>query len=116
MEKKWAKEKPPKQDYLLVILFVAANPASALFSGQETEYGFPISRHTGILEGVLFVNGTTRSDTETNLHIFDYIRPDGSIGLRIMMDKVSSTLLEVNGAGASKTKSVYLRAQKTFGH
>jgi outer membrane protein assembly factor BamA len=80
----------------------------------ETEYRFPISRHTGILGGVLFLNATTTSDKETSLGLFEYIRPAGGVGLRIMMDKVTRTRLEVDGARANKTTSFYLGAQETY--
>lgn len=80
----------------------------------EAEYRFPISRHTGILGGVLFANATTTSDKDTDVRLFNYIRPAGGIGLRIMMDKITRTRLEVDGARANKTTSFYLGAQETF--
>ena len=50
----------------------------------ETEYRFPISKYTGILGGVLFVNATTANNTAQSLKLFQSVRPGYGFGLRIM--------------------------------
>ncbi|HEX4850767.1 MAG TPA: BamA/TamA family outer membrane protein [Puia sp.] len=80
----------------------------------ETEYRFPISVNTGILGGVLFVNGTTTSSKDNNVKLFDYLRGAYGGGLRIMLDKSTRTRLEVDAGVANKSVGFYLGAQETF--
>ena len=80
----------------------------------ESEYRFPISPNTGILGGVAFINCTTTSDKETDVHLFDFMRLGYGGGLRIMMDKKSRTRLEVDAGIVDRSVGFYLGAQETF--
>ena len=80
----------------------------------ESEYRFPISAHTGILGGVLFVNLTTTSDWDKNIHAFDYMRSGYGGGLRITLDKRSRTRLAVDAGIAEQKLGFYFGAQETF--
>jgi len=80
----------------------------------ETEYRFPISKQTGILGGVLFLNCTTTSDRNGHINLFDYLQPAYGGGLRIMMDKKTRTRLEVDAGVAQKAVGFYFGVQETF--
>ena len=81
----------------------------------ESEYRFPISRRTGILGGVAFLNFTTTSDQANNVKLMDYIRPGYGAGIRIMVDKKSRTRIQVDGAiGATGKLGIYFGAQEAF--
>ncbi|PWT77868.1 MAG: hypothetical protein C5B59_02915 [Bacteroidetes bacterium] len=80
----------------------------------ETEYRFPISVNTGILGGVLFVNGTTAASKGDNIKLFDYLRGAYGGGLRVMLDKSTRTRLQVDVGVANKAVGFYLGAQETF--
>jgi outer membrane protein assembly factor BamA len=80
----------------------------------ETEYRFPISKRTGILGGVAFVNATTTDDPNDRVKMFQYLRAAWGGGLRIMMDKTSRTRLEVDAAIVNGSMAFYLGAQETF--
>jgi outer membrane protein assembly factor BamA len=80
----------------------------------ETEYRFPISKRTGILGGVAFVNATTTDDPNDRVKLFNYLRAAWGGGLRIMMDKTSRTRLEVDAAIVNGSAAFYLGAQETF--
>jgi outer membrane protein assembly factor BamA len=80
----------------------------------ESEYRFPISRQTGILGGVLFVNCTTTTDKKNGVELMDYLRPGWGGGLRIMMDKKSRTRIEVDAGVVNRSVGFYFGAQETF--
>jgi outer membrane protein assembly factor BamA len=80
----------------------------------EGEYRFPVSRNTGILGGVLFLNCTTASDRENDVRLFNYLRLAYGGGLRIMMDKKTRTRLQIDAGIANKTVGIYFGAQETF--
>ncbi|MEJ0104164.1 MAG: BamA/TamA family outer membrane protein [Bacteroidota bacterium] len=80
----------------------------------ESEYRFPISPRSGILGGVLFLNLTTTSDRENNIHLLDYLRTGYGGGLRIMLDKKSRTRFQIDGAIAQNKISFYFGVQETF--
>jgi outer membrane protein assembly factor BamA len=80
----------------------------------ETEYRFPISMRTGILGGVVFLNGTTTSDRANGIQLMDYIRSGYGGGLRIMLDKASRTRLEIDAGLSHKSFGFYLAALETF--
>jgi len=84
----------------------------------ESEYRFPISQHSGILGGVLFLNLTTASDhnniTNANIQLLDYVRAGYGGGLRIMLDKKTRTRLQVDLGIANKAVGIYFGAQETF--
>ena len=80
----------------------------------ESEYRFPISACTGVLGGVLFVNGTTASNPQETVKLFDSIQPGYGLGLRIMVDKKTRTNLAVDFALGNKSSGFYLAASETF--
>jgi len=81
---------------------------------QETEYRFPISKNTGILGGVLFLNVTSTSDEDNNTKLLDYFRAGYGGGLRIMLDKKSKTRLQIDAGIANRKFGFYFGAQETF--
>jgi outer membrane protein assembly factor BamA len=80
----------------------------------EAEYRFPISRCSQVLGGVLFVNATTASSKDQGVHLFDYIRPAGGFGLRIMVSKVNRTNILIDFTIGEKSKGIYFSAQEAF--
>lgn len=80
----------------------------------ESEYRFPVSPHSGILGGVLFVNVTSVADKQTKAHLADAFRVAYGTGLRIMLDKKSRTRLEIDVGTAQKEIGFYFGVQETF--
>jgi hypothetical protein len=80
----------------------------------ETEYRFPISKCSGILGGVLFLNATTADNSALNLKLFESIKTGYGAGLRIMVDKRSRTNLAVDFGFGQKSFGFYLAASETF--
>jgi outer membrane protein assembly factor BamA len=80
----------------------------------ETEYRYPISRNTGILGGVVFLNATSTSNQHAGIGLLEYIRPGYGAGLRIMLEKRSRTRLEIDAAIDGKRAGFYFGVQETF--
>lgn len=80
----------------------------------ETEYRYPISRNSGILGGVLFLNVTSTSNRYAGIGLLQYIRPGYGGGLRIMLEKNSRTRLEIDAAIGGKSLGIYFGVQETF--
>jgi hypothetical protein len=80
----------------------------------EIEYRFPISPKTKILGGVLFVNATSSSNRSQNVGLFDYVRPGGGIGLRIMLNKNFRTNINLDLALGKDSKGLYFSGTETF--
>ena len=81
----------------------------------EPEYRFPISRYTGILGGVLFVNVTTASSDDNTRKLFQYFDPAMGAGLRIMFNrKTLSNLCIDAGFGADGTIGIYFNLNEAF--
>jgi hypothetical protein len=80
----------------------------------ESEYRFPISKHTGILGGVVFVNATTANNTAQSLKLFQSVRPGYGFGLRIMADKKSRTNLAIDYGFGNRSSGFYLAASEVF--
>ncbi|MFI5218089.1 MAG: BamA/TamA family outer membrane protein [Bacteroidia bacterium] len=80
----------------------------------ETEFRFPISKRTGIIGGVIFLNVTTTSDQQNNVKLFRYNSPGGGAGLRIMIDKATRTNLQLDAATGKKSSGFYLGAGEVF--
>jgi len=79
----------------------------------EAEYRFPISRCGGVLSGVLFVNGTTASNT-LDLQLFESIKAGYGFGLRVMLDKYSRSNLTIDYGFGDKSSGFYLAVSETF--
>jgi outer membrane protein assembly factor BamA len=80
----------------------------------ETEYRFPISKCSGVLGGVLFVNATTATNPVLDLKLFESIKPGYGFGLRVMADKKSRTNLAIDFGFGDKSTGFYLAASETF--
>ena len=80
----------------------------------EAEYRFPISRCTGVLGGVIFVNATTTTNPWLGENLFDTVKPGYGAGLRVMIDKASRMNLAVDVAWGSHSFGFYLNVTETF--
>jgi len=80
----------------------------------EMEYRFPISRCTGILGGVLFMNVTSASDRDARIPLFAYLKPGAGFGLRIMVGKHDRTNLLIDFALGQLSHGLYFQAQEIF--
>ena len=81
----------------------------------ESEYRFPISKYTGILGGVVFVNATTASSDDDTRELFEYVDPAVGFGLRVMFNRKTLSNLGVDvGFGAGGTTGVYFNLNETF--
>ncbi len=81
---------------------------------EETEYRFPISSSTGILGGVIFSNFTSTSSQEQKIGLLNYIQPAYGAGLRIMVDKVTRTRLQLDAAIGQGKVALYFGIRETF--
>jgi hypothetical protein len=81
----------------------------------ETEYRFPISRKTGILAGVLFVNATTASSDDGTRDLFEYIDPAAGCGLRVMFSRKTLSNVSIDcGFGRNGSFGIYFNLNETF--
>lgn len=80
----------------------------------EIEYRFPISQCSQILGGVVFVNATTTSNSQRDIHLFEYVRPAVGFGLRVMVNKYFRTNINIDFAIGVKAKGFYFSGQETF--
>jgi hypothetical protein len=81
----------------------------------ETEYRFPISRYTGILGGVVFVNATTASSDDGTRKLFEYVDPAAGVGLRVMFNRKTLSNLSIDcGFGANGSFGIYFNLNETF--
>ena len=83
---------------------------------SELEYRFPISRCTGVLGGVVFVNGITTSNREpgAQVRVFDYIKAWYGFGLRIAAHKLSRTNIAIDVGFGEKSMGIYFGAAEVF--
>jgi outer membrane protein assembly factor BamA len=80
----------------------------------EVEYRFPISRCTGILGGVIFLNATTTDNPVLDVDLFESVRPAYGAGLRVMIDKASRMNLAVDLAWGHHSFGFYLNVTESF--
>ena len=80
----------------------------------EMEYRFPISRCTGIVGGVLFVNATTASNHDMNIPLFAYLKPGAGFGIRIMVGKYDRTNILIDFGLGEFSHGMYIQAQEIF--
>ena len=80
----------------------------------EGEYRFPISRNTGILGGVIFLNATSASDKNSGTKLMDYVRLGYGGGLRIMVNKQSRTRIAIDIGLSPGATGFYFGAQEAF--
>ncbi len=89
------------------------------FRGQdfvyaEAEYRFPILRCAQTLGGVVFVNASTASNRDANVHLFDYVRPAVGFGFRLLMNKYSRMNISIDFAYGFDSKGTYFGGAETF--
>jgi opacity protein-like surface antigen len=80
----------------------------------EAEWRFPISQCSKILGGVLFVNAVTTSNPNTDVKLFQYIRPAVGFGVRVMVNKYFRTNINLDFAIGKESKGFYFSGQETF--
>ena len=80
----------------------------------EGEYRFPISKCSGILGGVLFLNTTSTSDRFKGTNLFQHFQWAYGTGLRILLDKKTRTNLTIEAAFGRKSSGFYINATETF--
>lgn len=82
----------------------------------EMEYRFPISPCTGVLGGVVFVNGITTSNREpgAQTRVFDYVKAGYGFGLRIAADKMSRTNIAIDVGFGEHSMGIYFGAAEVF--
>jgi hypothetical protein len=80
----------------------------------EIEYRFPITQCSKILGGVLFVNAVTTSNPQTDIALFEYIRPAVGFGIRVMVNKYFRTNINLDFAIGHQSKGFYFSGQETF--
>lgn len=89
------------------------------FRGQdymyaEAEYRFPILKCAQTLGGVVFVNASTASNRDRNVHLFDYVRPAVGFGFRILMKKHARMNISIDFAYGFDSNGVYFGGTETF--
>lgn len=80
----------------------------------ETEYRFPLSPCGGIFGGVVFANFTTADTPNNSLNLFGNIAPGAGVGLRVMVDKLSKSNLQIDFGVGRKSFGVYIGVGETF--
>ena len=89
------------------------------FRGQdyvygEVEYRFPLMQCAQTLGGVIFVNASTASNRDRNVHLFDYVQPAFGFGLRILVNKNIRMNLDIDFGLGIRSKGVYLGGTEVF--
>jgi hypothetical protein len=87
----------------------------------EAEWRFRIT-NDGLFGGAVFVNATTMSQpafsfgsvNEPSTNLFQYVRPAGGVGARIMLSKESRTNLRIDFARGVDSDAIYLGAGEVF--
>jgi hypothetical protein len=80
----------------------------------EAEYRFPISKCSGILGGVVFVNATTASSKDLQIPLFGGIRAAAGAGLRVMLAKRDRINLLIDFAVGQESTGAYILTQEAF--
>ena len=80
----------------------------------ETEYRFPLSACGGIFGGVLFANFTTADNATKSVSLFRNIAPGFGAGLRVMVDKISKSNLQLDFGVGRKSFGIYVGVGETF--
>ncbi len=81
----------------------------------EAEYRFPLSRYTGILAGVVFINATSASSDDASRPLFSYADPAAGAGLRVMFNRKTLSNLTIDaGIGTRGTLGVYFNQNEAF--
>ena len=80
----------------------------------EVEWRFPITQCSKILGGVVFVNAVTTSNPNTDVKLFQYIRPAVGFGFRVMVNKHFRTNINLDCAIGKDASGFYFSGQETF--
>jgi outer membrane protein assembly factor BamA len=81
----------------------------------EIEYRFPLQREKDLLGGVIFINGTTASNRQGGIDLFDYLDYGYGLGLRVMINKKSRANLALDFAwGKYGATGFYLGMNEVF--
>lgn len=80
----------------------------------EVEYRFPIIPCGKILGGVIFLNMTTASNRNTNVSLFEYVRPGVGFGFRFMINKHFRTNINLDFGFGYQSKGFYFSGTETF--
>jgi len=84
------------------------------FMYAEAEYRFPLMRCAQTLGGVLFVNASTASNRDANVHLFDYVEPAVGFGIRLLMNKFTRMEISIDFAYGFGSKGTYFGGGETF--
>ena len=80
----------------------------------EVEYRFPISQCSQLVGGVIFINANTVSNRESNVHLFEYIRPAVGFGFRFMINKHARLNVNLDFGFGFESKGFYFSGTETF--
>jgi hypothetical protein len=81
----------------------------------EIEYRFPLQREKDLLGAVVFINGTTASNRDGEISLFDYLDYGFGLGLRVMINKKSRANLALDFAwGKYGASGFYLGMNEVF--
>lgn len=81
----------------------------------ESEYRFPLQKEKETFGGVLFVNGTTASNSSADIGLFKYVDPGYGLGLRVMINKRSRANLNLDYAwGKYGAQGFYFGLNEVF--
>lgn len=84
----------------------------------EAEYRFPLpilKSKPNLFGATLFANMTTVSSPDNDVKMFDYLKPAGGVGLRIMLSETARTNLTIDyGWGADGAGAFYLNLNEYF--
>lgn len=84
----------------------------------EAEYRFPLpilDSKPNLFGATLFANMTTASSSDNDVQLFEYIKPAGGIGLRVMLSEAARTNLTIDyGWGADGAGAFYLNLNEYF--
>jgi hypothetical protein len=90
------------------------------FRGQdlvysELEYRFPLQKKKEMFGGVAFVNGTTATNRDANINLYEYLDIGYGLGLRVMVIKKSRANLSIDYAwGKYGAQGFYFGLNEAF--
>ena len=90
------------------------------FRGQdliytELEYRFPLQKKKEMFGGVVFINGTTATNRDANINLYEYFDIAYGLGLRVMVIKKSRANLTIDYAwGKYGAQGFYFGLNEAF--
>ncbi len=79
----------------------------------EAEYRFPITCNQ-FLSGVVFGSVVSTNNSDAQVKLFDYLKPAGGIGLRILFNKKAKMNMQIDFAFGQHSKGIYFGASEVF--